>query len=111
MYVKINLQSNFALILGYKPQKTATFRDATTSSPAKCILVVPSGGVAKVFFNLALKYPAQTSFLLREGSVRVCGDAVLLDFWCGFAEIYILCCGTAVLQYQAVLIRYLEIFG
>ena len=37
-----------------------------------------------------------------EGGVRVCGDAVLLDFWCGFSEIFILSCGIAVLQYQAV---------
>ena len=37
-----------------------------------------------------------------EGGVRVCGDAVLLDFWCGFWEIFILSCGIAVLQYQAV---------
>ena len=34
--------------------------------------------------------------------VRVCGDAVLLGFWCGFAEIFILSCGIAVLQNQAV---------
>ena len=40
-------------------------------------------------------------FLLR-GGVRVCGDAVLLDFWCGFAVIFILSSGIAVLQNQAV---------
>ena len=34
--------------------------------------------------------------------VRVCSDAVLLGFWCGFAEIFILSCGIAVLQNQAV---------
>ena len=28
------------------------------------------------------------------------GDAVLLDFWCGFAVIFILSCGIAVLQNQ-----------
>ena len=37
-----------------------------------------------------------------EGGVRVCGDAVLLYFWCGFSEIFILSCGIAVLQNQAV---------
>ena len=37
-----------------------------------------------------------------EGGVRVCGDAVLLHFWCGFSEIFILSCGIAVLQNQAV---------
>ena len=37
-----------------------------------------------------------------EGGVRVCGDAVLLDFWCGFAVIFILSCGITVLQNQAV---------
>ena len=26
----------------------------------------------------------------EEGGIRVCGDAVLLDFWCGFVEIFIL---------------------
>ena len=36
------------------------------------------------------------------GGVRVCGDAVLLYFWCGFSEIFILSCGIAVLQNQAV---------
>jgi len=37
-----------------------------------------------------------------EVGVRVCGDAVLLDFWCGFSDIFILSCGIAVLQNQAV---------
>ena len=32
----------------------------------------------------------------------VCGYTVLLDFWCGFAEIVILSCNIAVLQFQAV---------
>ena len=26
----------------------------------------------------------------EEGGIRVCGDAVLLHFWCGFVEIFIL---------------------
>ena len=30
------------------------------------------------------------------------GDAVLLDFWCGFEGMFILRCGIAVLQNQAV---------
>ena len=38
---------------------------------------------------------------LWEGGIRVCSDAVLLDFWCGFAEIFTLSCGIAVLQNQA----------
>ena len=25
--------------------------------------------------------------LRKEGGVRVCGDVILLDFWCSFAEI------------------------
>ena len=33
-----------------------------------------------------------------EGHVRVCSDVVFPDFWCGFAEIFILSCGIAVLQ-------------
>ena len=36
------------------------------------------------------------------GGVRVCGDAVLLDFQCGFTEIFILSLDIAVLQNQAV---------
>ena len=32
-----------------------------------------------------------------EGGVKACGDVVLLNFWCGFAEIVILSCGIAVL--------------
>ena len=31
-----------------------------------------------------------------EGGVRVCGDAVLPYFWCGFAVIFILTRGVAV---------------
>ena len=50
------------------------------------------------FFKLG----TSTFSLLKEGGVRVCGDAVLLDFWCGFAVIFILSCGNAVLQNQAV---------
>ena len=32
-----------------------------------------------------------------EEDVKVCGDAVLPYFWCGFAEIFILTCGISVL--------------
>jgi hypothetical protein len=32
----------------------------------------------------------------NEGGVRVCGDAVLRYFWCGFAVIFILTRGIAV---------------
>ena len=32
---------------------------------------------------------------LDEGGVRVGGDVVLLVFWCGFAEIFVLICGIA----------------
>ena len=34
--------------------------------------------------------------------MRVCGDAVLLDVWCGFAKIFILICVIVVLQNQVV---------
>ena len=57
-------------------------------------------------YNLLLAAQLQS-----EGGVRVCGYAVLLDFWCGFAEIYILSCDILVLQNQASGLRYLEIFG
>ena len=39
---------------------------------------------------------------LSEWGVRVFGDGLLLDFLCGFAEIFISSCGIAVLQNQAV---------
>jgi len=34
---------------------------------------------------------------IKEGDVRVCGDAVLRYFWCSFTEIFNLNCGIAVL--------------
>ena len=37
-----------------------------------------------------------------EGSIMVCGDAVLLDFWCCFVEIFIFSCCIAVLKNQVV---------
>ena len=40
--------------------------------------------------------------MLLEGGLRVCNDAILLDFWCSFAGILILSCGIVVLQNQAV---------
>ena len=36
------------------------------------------------------------SYIRIEGGVRVCGDAVLRYFWCGFAVIFILTRGIAV---------------
>ena len=42
-----------------------------------------------------VKYDCLDSQLL-EGGVRVCGDAVLRYFWCGFAVIFILTRGIAV---------------
>ena len=45
-----------------------------------------------------------------EGGVKACGDVVLLNFWCGFAEIVILSCGIAVLQKPSGL-QYLELLG
>ena len=92
MYVQIYSQIS-RWSWGIRLRKQPTFRDATRQFPRKMYFcVVPGGGVAK----------ANPGFLLREGGVRVCGAGVLLDFWCGFAEIYILSCGIAVLQYQAV---------
>ena len=35
----------------------------------------------------------------EEGGVRVCGDAVLRYFWCGFAVIFILTRGIAVFKH------------
>ena len=42
--------------------------------------------------------PKATARGLREGGVRVCGDAVLRYFWCGIAVILILKYGIAVFQ-------------
>ena len=33
---------------------------------------------------------------LLSGGIRLCGDAVLLDFWCSFGESFILSCLIAV---------------
>jgi len=40
--------------------------------------------------------------VLLGGGVRVCSDAALLNFWCGFAEIFILSCSTEVKKNEAV---------
>ena len=40
--------------------------------------------------------------VLLGGGVRVCSDAALLNFLCGFAEIFILSCSIVVLQNKAV---------
>ena len=37
-----------------------------------------------------------------EGGVRVCGDAVLRYFWCGFAVIFVLTRGIAVSKHYVV---------
>ena len=44
------------------------------------------------FLDLLIPYSTTT----EEGGVRVCGDAVLRYFWCGFAVIFILTRGIAV---------------
>ena len=40
--------------------------------------------------------------LLLQGGLGVCSDAILLGLWCSFEGIFILSCGIAVLQNQAV---------
>ena len=40
--------------------------------------------------------------VLLGGGIRVCSDAALLNFWCGFAEIFILSCSIVVLENKAV---------
>jgi len=47
-----------------------------------------------IFFNY--QYMQVFSRSNIEGGVRVCGDAVLRYFWCGFAVIFILTRGIAV---------------
>ena len=48
---------------------------------------------------------------LDEGGVRVGSDVVLLVFWCGFAEIFILICGIADSFTKPSSLWYLEILG
>ena len=45
---------------------------------------------------LGAYYTQVNMVYLHEGGVRVCGDAVLRYFWCGFAVIFILTRGIAV---------------
>ena len=40
--------------------------------------------------------PNLVNLYMEEGGVRVCGDAVLRYFWCGFAVIFISTRGIAV---------------
>ena len=44
----------------------------------------------------------ETGRSAKRGGVRVCGDAVLRYFWCGFAVIFILTRGIAVSKHVAV---------
>ena len=44
----------------------------------------------------AIDHVAKSAEFRLEGGVRVCGDAVLRYFWCGFAVIFILTRGIAV---------------
>ena len=48
---------------------------------------------------------------LDEGGVRVGSEVVLLDFWCGFAEIVILICSIADGFTKPSGLWYLEILG
>ena len=55
-----------------------------------------------LFYSTSMEFPKQkiqannSKSVLKEGGVRVCGDAVLRYFWCGFAVIFILTRGIAV---------------
>ena len=64
--------------------------------------LIPLGGFILQEFSSALELQLKCTYVWTEGGVRVCGDAVLLEFWCGFAEIFILSCGISVIQNQAV---------
>ena len=48
---------------------------------------------------------------MKEGGVRVCGDAVLGYFWCGFAVIFILTFGIAVRFTTLSGLRFLQTFS
>ena len=54
--------------------------------------------IGRPLAQMPLKWSRSRDFKSKEGGVRVCGDAVQRYFWCGFAEIFILTCGIAVLQ-------------
>ena len=44
-----------------------------------------------------------------RGGCKVCSDAVLLDFWCSFPEIFTLSCSIAVLQNRAQFAVFLHV--
>ena len=71
-----------------------------------CPVVVPEKLSERRTLSPLLVTSDRSACLLREmnqeGGVRVCRHVVLLNFRCGFAEIFILICGIAVLQNQAV---------
>ena len=63
------------------------------STPTKIDLKAYFPGKRLLFFALTV---SKIVVLKSEGGVRVCGDAVLRYFWCGFAVIFILTRGIAV---------------
>ena len=62
-------------------------------------LLVTAANITRVGFNRGLTWAGGGG---GGGGVSVCGDAVLRYFCGKYAEIYILTCGIAVLQDQAV---------
>ena len=70
-------------------------REPWTGFTADCMYRKPLG------FGESLAY-VYWLFFLQEGSVRVCGIAVLGYFWCGVAVIFISKYGIAVFRVQAV---------
>ena len=52
--------------------------------------------------HLSLKLSESVNAQLIAGIEGAEGFAVMLDFWCGFSEIFILSCDIAVLQNHAV---------
>ena len=59
-----------------------------------CMFHVSQWSLSIVTIAFVLLSSFQT--IWKEGGVRVCGDAVLRYFWCGFAVIFILTRGIAV---------------
>ena len=74
--------------------------DAANESGAQVWVPETARRATYMDFSISLNFNFDFfSLLCRdyfEGGVRVCGDAVLRYFWCGFAVIFILTRGIAV---------------
>ena len=75
------------------------FDDSERRSSESWIFHIAATWSLGVCASLPSFFRPDTTYIGREGGVRVCGDAVLRYFWCGFAVIFILTRGIAVLKH------------